>query len=152
MSNSHFANFNKRIEGGRNRKTVRISPHALTRRIILSLHEGKWLQFYPLLATNAGWDQAGRLRVNGEDIAFESVTELSTRLREARISLWSVTEWPYPDAKFSYQDFLAPITSGEKVKSDNLALAVLAMQSDGDVLDTKSLAELINDCIENEVW
>jgi len=31
----------------------------------------------------------------GCDISFDSVTELSTRLREARITLWTANEWPY---------------------------------------------------------
>jgi VWFA-related protein len=72
-----------------------------------------------------GWP----VEVLGGDIAFDSITELSTRLREARISLWSATEWPYPDTHFAYQDYLAPLKSGERVQSGNLALAVLAIQA-----------------------
>jgi VWFA-related protein len=89
--------------------------------------------------------------VDGEDVAFDSITELSTRLREARISLWTATEWPYPDTKFFYQDFMAPIKSGEKVKSGNLALDVLAIQSGGGLLNTSSeLTTVIDKCIEQE--
>jgi VWFA-related protein len=94
-----------------------------------------------------GWP----VEVLGGDIAFDSITELSTRLREARISLWSATEWPYPDTHFAYQDYLAPLKSGERVQSGNLALGVLAIQSGGGLLETSSdLEGAIRKCIEKE--
>jgi VWFA-related protein len=104
---------------------------------------GKKLLFW----LGPGWP----VEVLGGDIAFDSITELSTRLREARISLWSATEWPYPDTHFAYQDFLAPLKSGERVQSGNLALAVLAIQSGGGLLETSSdLEGAIRKCIEKE--
>ena len=42
------------------------------------------------------------------DKSFNTVTELSTRVREARIATWS---WPYPQRDYSYQGFLAPVKS-----------------------------------------
>jgi VWFA-related protein len=94
-----------------------------------------------------GWP----VEVLGGDVAMDSITELSTRLREARISLWSATEWPYPDTHFIYQDFLAPLKFGERVQSGNLALAVLAIQSGGGLLETSSdLEGAIRKCIEKE--
>jgi len=95
-----------------------------------------------------GWP----VNVQGADIAFDSITELSTRLREAQISLWSATERPYPNTDFVYQDFLAPVKTTEKAKSGNLALDVLAVQSGGGVLDTSTgLTELISKSIEKEI-
>ena len=82
------------------------------------------------------------------DVAFNDVTELSTRLREARISLWT---WPYPSRNDDYQGFLAPLRSADKVQPGHLELNVLAMQSGGGLLDTSSsLAEMIRNCIERE--
>jgi hypothetical protein len=113
-----------------------------------------------------GWPVDG----GGCDISFDSVTELSTRMREARITLWSVTAWPYrdggifddnllapvkswsanlwpyPDRGFFYQNLLGPVKSANDVKAGHLALAVLATQSGGGVLDTGGdLAGLIAD-------
>ena len=53
------------------------------------------------------------------DNAFHDVTEFSTRLREARVALWS---WPYPDGDFTYKNFLAPVKSAHKVRKENLLL------------------------------
>jgi VWFA-related protein len=114
----------------------------------------------------SGWPVDG----GGCDISFDSVTELSTRMREDRITLWSVTAWPYPDGGifddnllapvkswsanlwpypdrgFFYQNLLGPVKSANDVKAGHLALAVLATQSGGGVLNTGGdLAGLIAD-------
>jgi VWFA-related protein len=82
------------------------------------------------------------------DNAFDEVTEFSTRLREARISLWS---WPYPDSNYDYQRFLAPLRSAKQVLPGHLGLDVLGVQSGGGLLDTSSeLTAMINRCIEQE--
>jgi VWFA-related protein len=72
----------------------------------------------------------------GCDTSFDSVTEFSTRIREAQITLWSATAWPFGEHGFFYQDLLGPVKSAKEVKSGHLALAVLATQSGGGVLDT----------------
>jgi VWFA-related protein len=71
----------------------------------------------------------------GCDVSFDSVTEFSTRIREARITLWSATAWPSLDRGSLYQDFLGPVKSAKDVKAGDLALAVLATQSGGGVLN-----------------
>ena len=87
-----------------------------------------------------GWPSAG----SGN--AFYDVTEFSTRLREARVTLWS---WPYPDWDFTYKNFLAPVKSAHKVRYEDLLLNVLATQSGGGVLETRSdVAEMISKCVE----
>ena len=82
---------------------------------------------------------------------FDFVTELSTRLREARIDLWSATEWPFYDShgiplpvtQFIYKDFLGALTP-DKVDFSYLTLHVVATQSGGGVLETgNDLAGLI---------
>lgn len=88
----------------------------------------------------------------GVDVAFDSITELSTRLREARISLWSVREWPDPDTYLAYLDFLAPLKPGDTVKPGHLALPVLAIQSGGGLLGTSGgdVGAAVRKCIEKE--
>ena len=99
-----------------------------------------------------GWPFTGGAFAGGADVAFDSITELSTRLREARISLWNVREWPDPDTYLAYLDFLAPLKSGETVKSGHLALAVLAIQSGGGLIETSGgdVEVAIRKCIEKE--
>jgi VWFA-related protein len=78
--------------------------------------------------------------------SFDEITEFSTRLREARIAVWS---WPYPDRDLTSLNFLAPVTSVKKVWPRNLALDVLAIQSGGGLLETRSdLAEMISKRVE----
>jgi VWFA-related protein len=82
------------------------------------------------------------------DNAFDELTEFSTRLREARIALWS---WPYPDRDLSYQGFLAPVRSAKSVVPEHLGLNVLAVQSGGGLLNTSSeLGAMIGKCVEDE--
>jgi len=95
-----------------------------------------------------GWQVDGR----GGTGLFDFSTELSTRLREARIALWSATEWPFYDARgnplpvstFIYKDFLQGVKP-ETHDFGYLALHVVATQSGGGVLATsKDLAGLID--------
>ena len=85
---------------------------------------------------------------NGD--SFESITEFSTRLREARIELSSV-----PFGANGNQN-LAPRGSGNRVvsprqtKSANLALQVLATQSGGRVFETdRDIVSQIESCVAN---
>jgi VWFA-related protein len=66
---------------------------------------------------------------------FDSVTEISTRLREARIGVWVDDFWRTPDEDaFAYQNFVAGVASENSSALENLALQVLAVQSGGGVL------------------
>jgi VWFA-related protein len=87
---------------------------------------------------------------------FDFLTELLTRLREARIELWKATEWPY----FSANGQPAPVNdvifpedlkdlTPEKVSLINLALYVVATQTGGGVLSTPNdLGVLIGKRVE----
>ncbi len=87
---------------------------------------------------------------------FDFGTELSTRLREARIDLWSATEWPFLDARgnpipvpsFVYTEFLESVKQKEYDYS-YLALQAVATLSGGGVLAAgKDLAGLIGKRVE----
>lgn len=66
---------------------------------------------------------------------FDTVTELSTRLREARIGVWVNDFWRRTgEDDFKYQDFVAGVTSEQSLKFEDVALQVLAVQSGGGVL------------------
>jgi VWFA-related protein len=95
-----------------------------------------------------GWVIDGR-RGTG---LFDFFTELSTRLREARIVLWSATKWPLydsngkplPIATHNYKDFL----EGGRPKMDDfsdLALQAVATQSGGgELTSTDAMAAQIS--------
>jgi VWFA-related protein len=87
---------------------------------------------------------------------FDFLTELLTRLREARIELWKATEWPYFSANgqpSSVNDVIFPEDlkdlTPEKVSLINLALYVVATQTGGGVLGTPNdLGVLIGERVE----
>jgi hypothetical protein len=94
------------------------------------------------------WLAPGWRADHGTDKSFDTVTELSTRVREARIAIWS---WPYPDSDYSYERFLAPVKSQKEVRGGENALDVLALHSGGGRLNTSTeLAEMIGKCVEEE--
>lgn len=72
---------------------------------------------------------------------FDLSTELSTRLREARIELWGATEWPFYDAhgnpipanNFVFKDFLQSIKPGW-IDFSYLALPAIAIRTGGGAL------------------
>jgi hypothetical protein len=87
---------------------------------------------------------------------FDFLTEVCTRLREARIALWSATEWlfydsdgkPLPVSHLTYKDYLDAVTP-EKVDFGYLTLQALAKQSGGGWLETSSnLAGLLGKHVE----
>ena len=90
------------------------------------------------------------------DGLFDFVTEFSTRLRDARIDLWSATEWPYYDSSghvlpvtdFIDKDYLGGLTP-EKVNFSYLSLHVIATQTGGGILETRNdLAGLMSKRVE----
>jgi VWFA-related protein len=74
--------------------------------------------------------------VNGGEVGFDEATELSTRLREARITLDNVTVWPNPDQAFNYHDYLEAPRSQKDMQPAKLALPVIATHTGGLVLDS----------------
>lgn len=95
-----------------------------------------------------GWTFSA-LRADG---VFDFATELSTRLREAYVDVWSTTESSFYDPSRNvvptthpvYQEYLEDLTP-EKVDSSYLSLYVIATQTGGGVLETRNdLAGLIS--------
>ncbi len=83
------------------------------------------------------------------DNGFDEITEFSSRLREARIALWS---WQFPNRDLDSLLFLAPVKSAKNAQTGNLTLAVLAMQSGGGLLNTSTeLSAMIGECVEDEI-
>jgi len=83
---------------------------------------------------------------------FDSIVELSTKLREARMVLYSVSlsssDAAGDSRDFAYKDFLKGVTSALKSDTGNLALKVLVTQSGGLILGPdNNLAEQIDTCV-----
>jgi VWFA-related protein len=83
---------------------------------------------------------------------FDAIIELSTKLREARMAVYSVS--PASSAmdsgrsRFVYRDFLKGVKTPAKADPGNLALKVLVTQSGGRILDpSNDLAGQIDSCI-----
>ena len=82
---------------------------------------------------------------------FDAIVELSTKLREARMAVYSVSPQNVESdgqRRFMYQDFLKGVPSPRKADTGNLALKVLSLNSGGRILGPdNNLAEQINTCI-----
>ncbi len=76
--------------------------------------------------------------LNGGDIGFGEATELSTRLREARITLDNVNAWPSPNPSFNYRDYLEAPRSQTDMQPAKMVLPVIATRTGGLVLDSSS--------------
>ena len=106
-----------------------------------------WLGYGAPLDAEIG-DDLGSL--SRQETRFDWITEFSTRIREARISLCGVTFWQRPDRRFPYERFLAGVQSAADSSYANLGLEVLAMQSGGRILEkpNNDFAPLIGACIQ----
>jgi VWFA-related protein len=82
---------------------------------------------------------------------FDSIVELSTKLREARLVLYSVSPADSSSGgayTFTYQSFLKGVRSPKQADSGDLALKVLATQSGGTVLGPDNdLTGQIDSCV-----
>jgi len=82
---------------------------------------------------------------------FDAIVELTNKLREARIAVYSVAPQNVESdglRRFMYQDFLKGVLSPQKADTGNLALKVLVLHSGGRILGPdNNLAEQINACI-----
>jgi VWFA-related protein len=93
---------------------------------------------------------AGYSEPVGEN-SFEWITEFSTRLREARITLFGVTFWQRPDRRFAYAGFLDGVRSARDASAGNLAFEVLSEQSGGNAMEEpdNDLTRLIDKCVQD---
>jgi VWFA-related protein len=87
--------------------------------------------------------------VDRGDIDFEDATELSTRLREARIMLDNINVWPNPDPSFDHHVYLEAPRSQKDMQPARLALPAIATHTGGLVLDSSAdLDRDIERCVE----
>jgi VWFA-related protein len=78
---------------------------------------------------------------------FASIVDLSTRLREARVTLYSINPMISSDATY-YQAFLKGVTKPSSVQIANLALQVIAVQSGGLALTSSNdTAAMLQQCV-----
>jgi VWFA-related protein len=114
---------------------------------------------WPLLR-NAGQ----QMYSNGKDQLFQTLVKVSTALREARITLYSIdpegasgggfgrleSQDRTSRDRFAYESFLKGIPSGKEMMPPNLALQVLVTRSGGRVLTTgNDIPSQIEDCVSD---
>jgi len=83
---------------------------------------------------------------------FRTVVKLSTQLREARVTVYSIDPLGIDDAgafqTFYYENYLKGVPSASKVESGDVALQVIATQTGGRVLNRNNeVAKLIATCV-----
>jgi VWFA-related protein len=83
---------------------------------------------------------------------FHTLVNLSTALRQAHVTLYSIDPLGMDDAgslgNVYYQNFLHGVLSADKFQSGNLTIPVLAVQSGGQVLNrSNDVASLISNCV-----
>lgn len=72
---------------------------------------------------------------DAESSTFNQIVELSTRMREARVTLSSLSAWAYPMHNPSFEEFVDAANAAHGKSGNYLSLPVLASQSGGRVLD-----------------
>jgi hypothetical protein len=92
----------------------------------------------------------------GDNLSFGDATELSTRLREARITLDNVNVRPTAERAFNYLEFLEEPRSQLEMQPAKMTLQVIATRTGGMVLeasgnlDRGALDRDIERCVEQE--
>ncbi len=108
-----------------------------------------------LIWVGPGWPilsgSAFRVREKDQQAFFDSIVDVSTKLREAQITVYNVT--PLDPNKgqartFLYKNYLGGVTRVKDADSGNLALQVLAVQSGGLALDPSGdMPAMMSHCI-----
>ena len=71
---------------------------------------------------------------SGGEYTFDEVVELSTRMREARLEISTLTPYAYPEDEFTYPNLVAGLRSPKDGSPFDMMLEVLAIQSGGRAL------------------
>jgi VWFA-related protein len=108
-----------------------------------------------LIWVGPGWPilsgSAFRVREKDQKAFFNSIVDVSTKLREARITLYSVGPIDLNKGQartFLYKNYLGGVTNVKDADSGNLAVQVLAVQSGGLALDPNGdMAALVSRCV-----
>ncbi len=104
--------------------------------------------------TGSGWPLLDTPRIqttyDGQQQSFDVIVQLSTRLREARISAYSVSAGTPGLGTFLYKDFLKGVPEAGKTSVSNLGFKVLAVQSGGTVFGPDNdMTAQINRCVQD---
>lgn len=104
-----------------------------------------------LIWAGPGWPMLDRLITDkGQQQFFDRIVELSTRLREARIAVYSISRGESHLGMNLYQDYLEGVKTVEKAAAPDLALKVIAVQTGGRVfLPVNDLAGQIDQCVQD---
>jgi len=107
-----------------------------------------------LIWASSGWPMLDSPRIitssKSEQHDFDAIVRLSTRLREARISVYSISQGTANVDSFLYQEFLKRVKTSERASPPNLALKVLAVQSGGRVVGPDNdMTAQIGNCVRD---
>jgi VWFA-related protein len=107
-----------------------------------------------LIWTGFGWPllDSPRIQITHETQQqyFNVIVRLSTQLREARISAYSVNAGMPGVGTFLYTDFLKGVPSAQKTSVSNLGMRVLDVQSGGLVIvPDNDMTAQINRCVQD---
>lgn len=116
-----------------------------------------------LIWVGPGWPmldaRSSRYSERQQQRYFDEIVELSTRIREARLTLYSVSSLDSSlgeegNDTFLYQDYLKPVTQVRKADSGNLGLKVLVLQSGGRILgpDNQLAAQIDQSIADADVF
>ena len=107
-----------------------------------------------LIWAGPGWPLLDRATYNitskDQEQIFNSIVFLSTTLREAHMSLYSVTMGELNGGTFLYEDYLKGVKTAEKASLPDVQLKVLAVQSGGRVVGPDNdVAGQIENCVQD---
>jgi VWFA-related protein len=107
-----------------------------------------------LIWAGTGWPLLDSPRIQttyqSQQQSFDVIVQLSTRLREARISAYSISAGVPEPGTYLYKEFLKGVPSALKAGTPNLGLKVLAVQSGGlAVSPDNDLTAQINRCVQD---
>jgi VWFA-related protein len=122
----------------------------------LTVYEAKQPDRKLLIWLSPGWPLLSgpnsTLSEKDQDTIFHTIVRLSTNLRAARVTLYSIDPLGMDDAAgfrtFYYKNFLKGVVSANKVESGDVGLQVIATQSGGQVLNSSNdIASSIAGCV-----
>jgi VWFA-related protein len=107
-----------------------------------------------LIWAGNGWPLLDSPRIQttyqGQQQIFSVIVQLSTRLREARTSVYSISAGTPALGSYLYKEFLKGVQAAGKASAPNLGLKVLAVQSGGAVFGPDNdLTAQINRCVQD---
>jgi VWFA-related protein len=107
-----------------------------------------------LIWAGPGWPMLDSNNINisnkGQQTLFAEIVELSTRLREAQVDVYSVSQGMPGADTYLYQSFLKGVKKVNQANIPNLGLKVLAVQSGGLAIPpTNDVAASLSTCMRD---